>query len=168
MSLNRSDPAAHIRPVNGASEYPRLVEIWRSAVDATHEFLATAHRDEIQSRLESDYLPEVDVYVAERDGAVTGFAGVSGPKLEMLFVEASHRGGGIGSGLLDAVVANYGVTTLDVNEQNAAAAEFYQRRGFVVVGRSDVDEQGLPYPLLRMALPGSEATGDVVEFRFNV
>jgi putative acetyltransferase len=168
VSPDRGDPAVRIRQVNGVHEYPRLVEIWRSAVDATHAFLAPVHRDEIQSHLESDYLPEVDVYVAERGGVVSGFAGVGERRLEMLFVDACQRGSGIGSALLEAVVARCGVTTVDVNEQNALASEFYRRRGFVVVGRSEVDQQGLPYPLLHMALPGGEATGDVGAFRFNV
>ncbi|MCQ9369529.1 GNAT family N-acetyltransferase [Brevibacterium sp. 50QC2O2] len=168
MSLRSRDSAVCIRPVNGAREYPRLVEIWRSAVDATHDFLAPVHRDQIQSQLESDYLPEVDVYVAERGGVVSGFAGVGERRLEMLFVDACQRASGIGSALLEAVVARNGVTTVDVNEQNTQASEFYRRHGFVVVGRSEADQQGLPYPLLHMALSGGEVTGDVVGFRFHV
>jgi putative acetyltransferase len=42
--------------------------------------------------------------------------------------------------------------TVDVNEQNAAARRFYEACGFVVEGRSELDEQGRPYPLLRMRL----------------
>lgn len=63
----------------GPGECPRLVQVWRSAVEATHQFLAEEHRDEIESRLASDYLPQVDLHVAERHGgpavAVTPFAG---------------------------------------------------------------------------------------------
>lgn len=33
-----------IRRVSGSAEFPRLVEIWRSAVDATHDFL---RRDDV-------------------------------------------------------------------------------------------------------------------------
>ncbi|HKB39870.1 MAG TPA: hypothetical protein VKD72_25770, partial [Gemmataceae bacterium] len=42
--------------------------------------------------------------------------------------------------------------TVDVNEQNAAARGFYEACGFVVEGRSELDDQGRPYPLLHMRL----------------
>lgn len=45
-----------------------------------------------------------------------------------------------------------GATKVDVNEQNEQALGFYQHIGFSVTGRSPVDGQGKPYPLLHMAL----------------
>lgn len=50
-----------IRSVTEADEYPRLVDIWRRAVDATHDFLAEEHRDDMESHLASDYFPQVDL-----------------------------------------------------------------------------------------------------------
>ncbi|RZU60951.1 acetyltransferase [Zhihengliuella halotolerans] len=141
-----------VRPVNGPGEYPQLVKVWRSAVDATHDFLAQAHRDAIESRLAADYLPCVSLVVAERHGRVIGFAGTADGKLEMLFVDAGHRGGGVGSKLLAHVLEAEAVTAVDVNEQNEHAAGFYERSGFVVTGRSAVDDDGLPYPLLHLRL----------------
>ena len=41
---------------------------------------------------------------------------------------------------------------LDVNEQNPQALGFYFRQGFEVVGRSEQDGMGQPYPLLHMRL----------------
>lgn len=156
-------PGVLIRDVLGPEEYPQLVEVWRSAVEATHDFLAETHRDEIESNLVSDYLPQVDLYVAERGGKPVGFAGTSGKNLEMLFVEAHQRGTGIGSALLSWVVAECGVMTVDVNEQNAQAVQFYRRRGFTVCRRSALDDQGRPYPLLHMVRRGVDAPPDVVE-----
>ncbi len=141
-----------VRATRGPDEYPQLVSIWRSAVDATHDFLADEHRDEIEAQLATDFLPQVDLRVAESGGVPVGFAGVSTGKLEMLFVDARERGRGVGTALLSFVVANCGVTAVDVNEQNAQAVEFYGRRGFAVVGRSDLDEQGRPYPIVHMGL----------------
>lgn len=146
-----------LRPVNGAGEYPQLVKVWRSAVDATHDFLAQAHRDAIESRLAADYLPCVSLVVAERHGRVIGFAGTADGKLEMLFVDAGHRGGGVGSKLLAHALAAAGVTAVDVNEQNEDAVGFYERSGFIVTGRSPVDDDGLPYPLLHMQFVIEEA-----------
>lgn len=139
------------RPCRGPEEYPALVEIWRSAVAATHDFLAPADRDAIQARLATDYFPQVALTVVDVAGAPAGFAGVAGDGLEMLFVADEHRGTGLGSALLDAAISN-GVRRVDVNEQNRDAAAFYRRRGFVVAGRSEVDEAGRPYPLLHLRL----------------
>ena len=139
------------RPCRGPEEYPALLEIWRSAVAATHGFLAPADRDEIESRLASDYFPQVTLTVIDVDGTPVGFAGIAGEGLEMLFVDDGHRGTGLGSILLDAAIED-GVRRVDVNEENADAAAFYRRRGFVVAGRSEVDEAGRPYPLLHLRL----------------
>ncbi|MGN6425331.1 MAG: acetyltransferase [Leifsonia sp.] len=147
-------PDLSIRPSQGPAEYPQLVAIWRSAVDATHDFLAEADRAEIESRLASDYLPAVTLSVAERGGAAVGFSGVLDGRLEMLFVHAAQRGGGVGTALLADAVDRLGVTEVDVNEQNASAAGFYAHRGFEVAGRSETDEAGRPYPLLHLRLRG--------------
>ncbi|MGY5766567.1 acetyltransferase [Brachybacterium sp. DNPG3] len=149
--------AMSIRPSVGAAEHPELVRIWRGAVDATHEFLAAQDRDEIESRLAADYLPAVDLWVAERGGRPVGFAGVVGDGLEMLFVAADERGTGVGTALLTHAVDELGVVSVDVNEQNAQAAGFYAARGFEVVGRSETDDAGRPYPLLHLRLGGRGA-----------
>lgn len=145
-------PALTIRPSTGPAEYTALVAIWRGGVDATHDFLAAADRDEIEAALPSDYLPAVALSVAERDGRPVGFSGVLDGTLEMLFVDATQRGGGIGTALLTQAIREGGVTRIDVNEQNVAAAGFYVHHGFEVVGRSETDEAGRPYPLLHMRL----------------
>lgn len=147
-------PALSLRPSTGVAEYPALVVIWRSAVDATHDFLADAHRNEIESHLQSDYFPAVTLSVAELDGQPVGFSGVLDGNLEMLFVDARQRGGGIGTVLLSHAITEHGVTKVDVNEQNVSAAGFYARRGFEVVGRSETDEAGRPYPLLHLRFNG--------------
>lgn len=149
---NDAVPSVTIRPAVGVADYPALAAIWRSAVDATHDFLADTDRDEIESHLQTDYFPAVTLSVAERDGKPAGFSGVLDGSLEMLFVDASARGGGIGTALLTHAIREHGVTKVDVNEQNAAAAAFYARRGFEVVGRSETDEAGRPYPLLHLML----------------
>lgn len=147
--------ALSIRPSTGAAEYPALSAIWRSAVDATHDFLAEADRNEIERHLQSHYFPAVTMSVAEMDGRPVGFSGVLDANLEMLFVDAVHRGDGIGTALLNHAIAEHGVTKVDVNEQNDSAVGFYVRRGFAVLGRSETDEAGRPYPLLHLQLSAS-------------
>jgi putative acetyltransferase len=41
---------------------------------------------------------------------------------------------------------------VDVNEQNIKAVNFYKKSGFEIIERSEKDDQGRNYPLLRMKL----------------
>ena len=45
--------------------------------------------------------------------------------------------------------------TVDANEQAANAVAFYVNRGFRVVGRSETDRDGRPYPLIHLELRAS-------------
>ncbi len=148
--------APMIRPSRGADEFPALAAVWRSAVDATHDFLAVADRDEIEAALQTSYFPAVVLTVAEHDGRPVGFSGVLEGNLEMLFVDASQRGRGVGAALLAHAIGDLGVTRVDVNEQNISATGFYLHCGFDVVGRSETDEAGRPYPLLHLRLAAGE------------
>ena len=140
----------NIRPSRGLEEYPLLVDIWRSAVLATHDFLAEADRASIESKLASDYFPAVSLTVAEFASKPVGFSGELEGNLEMLFIDDSYRGKGIGTMLLNHAIAEQSVTKVDVNEQNIQAAEFYRHRGFQVISRSETNEAGRPYPLLHL------------------
>lgn len=151
--MRENDRRLTIRPAHGPAEYPELVDIWRSAVRATHDFLADSDFERIEGSLATMYFPAVTLIVAERDGTVLGFVGVADGSLEMLFVSDHARGEGVGTRLLDEVIGGHGATRVDVNEQNPQALGFYLRRGFVQVGRSEVDGDGRPYPLLHLAIP---------------
>ncbi|OAT67959.1 GCN5 family acetyltransferase [Mycobacteroides immunogenum] len=151
MPTNHGDVA--LRTARVPDDYPRLVEIWRSAVGATHDFLAESDFRRIESNLASAYFPAVTLTVAERDGRAVGFAGTAEGNLEMLFVTDDVRGSGIGSLLLAETIAKDGVVKVDVNEQNVGALGFYLSRGFSQVGRSELDGDGRPYPILHLALP---------------
>jgi putative acetyltransferase len=70
----------------------------------------------------------------------------------MLFISPDARGSGIGKLLLNNAITNQGAFKVDVNEQNPQAIGFYEHMGFNVVGRSPLDGQGKPYPLLHLAL----------------
>lgn len=141
-----------IRPSIGAGEHPTLVAIWRRAVDATHDFLAEDDRNRIEASLAAEYFPAVVLLVAELDDEPVGFAGTRERSLEMLFVDPDVRGAGIGTALLTRAIAEHGVTTVAVNEQNASALRFYEHRGFDIVSRRETDEAGRPYPLLLLRL----------------
>jgi putative acetyltransferase len=130
-----------------------LVDIWLRSVRATHTFLS---EDDIQSFLpvvRDVALAELEVWVlCSADGAVVGFMGMCGSKMEALFLAPEfHRCGG-GRRLVRHAQELKGELTVDVNEQNPAACRFYEACGFVVEGRSELDCTGRPFPLLHMRL----------------
>lgn len=131
-----------------------LTELWERSVKATHDFLSA---DEIAAIKE--YVPQalsgVPVLVVARNEqqVMTAFLGLDGSRIEMLFVSPNERGKGIGKALIQKAVERYGAWEVTVNEQNPQAVGFYERMGFTVYKRSDLDEQGNPYPLLYMKLP---------------
>jgi putative acetyltransferase len=137
-----------------ASDGAVLLDIWLRSVRATHTFVSDEH---IQSMIPMvrDYLAssEHELWVLCDDaGAIMGFMGMSGSKMESLFLAPEFHRRGAGRRMVQHAQALYGELTVDVNEQNAGARAFYGACGFVVTGRSEVDEQGRPYPLLHMRL----------------
>ncbi len=72
--------------------------------------------------------------------------------LEMLFLSPKERGKGLGKQLLLYGIHNYGIEELTVNEQNPQAVGFYEHMGFETYKRTDLDEEGNPYPLLYMKI----------------
>jgi len=128
-----------------------LLDIWLRSVRVTHRFLS---EDDIQSLLplvRDVALAQLEVWVLCSDaGDPIGFLGLSGAKVEAMFLapEFLRRGGG--RMLLRHARQLKGALTVDVNEQNPDAVRFYEACGFAVVGRSEVDGSGRPFPLLHM------------------
>ena len=128
-----------------------LLDIWLRSVRATHTFLT---EDDIQSLLplvRDAALPALELWVlCAESGAAVGFLGLDGAKVEALFIapEWCRRGGGWM--LLDHARRLKGALAVDVNEQNPGAVRFYEACGFAVVGRSEVDGAGRPFPLLHL------------------
>jgi putative acetyltransferase len=87
-----------------------------------------------------------------QENSVLGFVGVADQKVEMLFLDPTYFGQGLGLKLLNFAVKNLKANKVDVNEQNGKALKFYQKFGFETVERTDKDDQGRNYPLLRMKL----------------
>ncbi len=121
------------------------------------------------------YYPDVDVIglagaaALSENGLCAGFMGLSdigeevekkpaavngrhlpGKQVEMLFVDSVFHRRGIGRALLDFARRRWPCLWLDVNEQNGAAVQFYSKYGFTTRGRSELDGQGRPYPLLHL------------------
>lgn len=70
----------------------------------------------------------------------------------MLFISPTERGKGIGKQLVQYSIKGFNINEVTVNEQNPQAVDFYEHIGFKTYKRTDLDEQGNPYPLLYMKL----------------
>src|SRR4051794_18763033 len=93
------------------------------------------------------------------EGSPMGFLGLSGSKIEALFLAPEYQRRGYGRRFVRHARELKGELTVDVNEQNPAAVRFYEACGFVVEGRSELDSSGRPFPLLPMRQASSCAEG---------
>ncbi|MCE7054332.1 GNAT family N-acetyltransferase [Algoriphagus sp. AGSA1] len=135
------------------SEYPEVVELWEASVRATHDFLPEEDIVFFKPLILNEYLKAVELNCVRADsGKILGFSGVAEGNLEMLFVHPDQAGKGIGRALLSNAIENQEVSKVDVNEQNPEALEFYRKNGFKIIGRSELDGLGKPYPILHMEL----------------
>ena len=126
-----------------------FLDIWEQSVRATHLFLSDAEVKSIK-----EYVPQalksVEHLIAAETEKPIGFMGVQNGRLEMLFLAPEERGKGLGKQLLQYGIEEYGVVELTVNEQNPQAVGFYEHMGFEMYKRTELDEEGDPYPLLYM------------------
>lgn len=129
----------------------QLLEVWESSVRATHLFLS---EDEIENI--KTYVPQAlkeipHLLIIENENEIpVGFMGIVGQHLEMLFIADTERGKGFGKDLIEYGIEKFSIHDVAVNEQNPLAKGFYEHMGFTVYKRTELDEQGNPYPLLYM------------------
>jgi len=134
------------RPNDGT----RAIEIWRRAVDATHHFLTPEDRQAIDAMV-CDFLPQVPFWLAvDASDCPMAFMFIDNGHMEALFVDPAFHGMGIGAALVRHGLSLYPDMTTDVNEQNHQALGFYEKMGFERIGRSPLDGQGRPYPIIHL------------------
>lgn len=129
----------------------QLLEVWESSVRATHLFLS---EDEIENI--KTYVPQAlkeipHLLIIENENQIpVGFMGIVGQHLEMLFIADTERQKGFGKDLIKYGIEKFSIHDVAVNEQNPLAKGFYEHMGFTIYKRTELDEQGNPYPLLYM------------------
>ncbi|UVL87214.1 acetyltransferase [Pseudomonas sichuanensis] len=135
------------------ADHPQLLNLWLRSVRATHHFLQASDIEALLPQLRDVYLPAVELWVAvNAEDCSLGFIGLNENHVEMLFIEPDLRGKGIGRALLDHARNSRNQLSVDVNEQNPEAVGFYLHYGFAQTGRSPLDGEGRPFPLLHMSL----------------
>ncbi|RDY26569.1 GNAT family N-acetyltransferase [Romboutsia weinsteinii] len=130
-----------------------ILDVWESSVRATHTFLSESDVKSIKPQVieGANYVSNF-LCVRNEEGTIKAFMGVHDSKIEMLFVSNDSRGKGIGKKLIDYAINNLDIKYVDVNEQNIQGVGFYEHMGFATFKRSELDDQGNPFPILHMKL----------------
>lgn len=130
-----------------------LLVLWEDSVKATHSFLSIKEIENIKKYVPQAIkeIPHLIIAEDERNMPIA-FIGINNQMIEMLFVKNNERGKGIGKALLSYSIEHFHINEVTVNEQNPKAKGFYEHIGFRVYKRSELDEQGNPYPILHMRL----------------
>ncbi|WP_201715608.1 GNAT family N-acetyltransferase [Rossellomorea arthrocnemi] len=88
---------------------------------------------------------DFQVDLALKNGEVAGMAAYNEREISQLYIHVEYQGLGIGQLLLDKAKAkSSGCLTLYTFEVNLNAQRFYEKNGFVVIGRGHENEENLP------------------------
>lgn len=128
----------------------RLLGLWEASVCASHHFLQESDIENLKPFVVEGIKCIPVLYVAYDNGEPVAFMGIADRKIEMLFVSPAYFGKGIGKCMIQIAIVNHDAVFVDVNEQNPQALAFYQHLGFEVFDRTETDDQGNPFPILRM------------------
>lgn len=129
-----------------------LVKLWEASVRATHHFLTEKDIQHLIPFVEEAVRGIETLLVAYLGSCPVGFLGLVDLKIEMLFVLPDYFGKGFGKQLVELAIKEYHIQYVDVNEQNPQAEGFYRHIGFRTFARTETDEQGNPFPILKMKL----------------
>lgn len=135
-----------------------LHDVWLRSVQVTHTFVSQADIAEMTPQVR-EYLGSSETefwVVCDESDRPMGFMGLGGNQIESLFLAPEFLRRGAGRRMIDHARTLHSELTVDVNEQNADAVAFYLAVGFVVERRSELDDQGRPYPLLHLRWPAAQ------------
>jgi len=136
----------------------RLVDIWWQSARATHRFLSTPELEALLPEVRNLRLETLPTWVlCAPDSEAIGFLVMDGRAVDALFILPQWLRRGGGRRLLRHARLIAGPLTVEVNEQNVDAVEFYLAQGFEIVRRTPTDRAGRPYPLL--CLEEAQAAG---------
>ena len=127
----------------------RLIDIWWRSALATHRFLSTPELEALLPEVRDLKLETLQTWMlCAPDSDAVGFLVMNGREVDALFIAPQWLRRGGGTRLLRHARQIAGPLTVEVNEQNIDAVEFYLAQGFEIVRRTPTDRAGRPYPLL--------------------
>jgi putative acetyltransferase len=131
----------------------QIIDVWEKSVRVTHQFVSLNDIEYFKEIVKTINFSSFEVYCLLSGKKVIGFVGVAGKNIEMLFVDPDFIGHGHGKELALFAIEQLNAETVIVNEQNHLAVAFYKKFGFVTYERTEKDDEGKDYPVLKMKLP---------------
>jgi GNAT superfamily N-acetyltransferase len=110
----------------------------RMTVRTSLPFLPDLHTPEEDLAFFRERLfPANEVWVAEQDSELIGYAARADGWLNQLYVHPDHQGRGIGAAVLAHAMTGVDALRLWAFQKNTRARRFYEERGFVLVRMTD-------------------------------
>ena len=127
----------HVRPAR-EDDSEQVAEVYVSSFAGIRYLPALHTDDEKRAWIIGVVLREQEVWVAEDDGRVVGFASLSEQTLELLYVHPDEQNRGAGTALLERVQERRpDGLRLWVFQRNTGARRFYERHGCALVRLTD-------------------------------
>ncbi|MEB2281152.1 GNAT family N-acetyltransferase [Lysinibacillus xylanilyticus] len=133
------------------NDYETIINLWDRSVTKTHDFLSLKDKEDIKQEIPM-YFPHLDVRLWYVENELIGFSGTNNQHLEMLFLEPAEIGKGYGKQLIQQLIRDFNIRSVDVNKDNENAKMFYLKNGFTIVSEDPTDSSGRPYPILHLVL----------------
>lgn len=127
-----------------------LIDTWEASVRASHLFLSESDIAFYRALLGEFELENLPIYCAWDNDKLVGFGAVVQHSLEMLFLHPNYIGKGCGTEFFTFLNDIEHIEKVEVNEENPKAVHFYEKHGFVIMGRRALDDHGQPHPILEM------------------
>ena len=124
-----------IRPF-AAPDFEKLTEVWHNTNRSAYPYVVAHQRytlDETRAFFRSSVLPSNQLWVASLGTSIVGFIAVDATHINQLTVNVNYQRRGIGSALLQYLLATKeGPWRLFTFQRNVSARRFYEKHGFCV------------------------------------
>lgn len=116
-----------------------LADIWLKASLKAHHFISEEYWINNKSLMAENYLPNSEVYIAEKMDKILGFVALIENHIASIFVDNEQQGKGIGSLLLEYTKELRTNLTLSVYQKNEKSVTFYKSKKFIILSET-IDE----------------------------
>lgn len=113
-----------------------LADLWLTTSLESHDFIPKNYWIRNRSLMVEKYLPNSEVYVADKNGIILGFIALIENHIASIFVDIKEQGKGIGRLLLNYAQNLRTELNLNVYQKNKKSIEFYKSKKFIIVSES--------------------------------
>jgi ribosomal protein S18 acetylase RimI-like enzyme len=123
----------------------QTVEMWRDSKERAIGQKEIHSFENHQNFLNNILAKQYQIDLALIDDKVVGMIAYNEGEISQLYIHIDYQGNGIGQSLLDKVKEqSSGRLTLYTFEVNENAQRFYEKNGFIIIGRGHENEENLP------------------------